>query len=213
MRLGYFGGSFDPPHLGHLAVAITAADSFALDRVLLVPTASQPLKPEGAIASYQDRLAMVDLLCHADPRLQASDLEAPLTPPTHNYTIDTLTRLSNAMTNVKLFVIVGADAFHELPRWRSPTELLTLADWIVVARPHNIHNGHAALTPPEESRLPPLTPLQRSRVHLLATVDHPASATVIRERLSHGQSCETLLSRDVSDYIRAHGLYSGHALK
>ena len=207
MRLGYFGGSFDPPHLGHLAVARAAADNFALDRVLLVPTASQPLKPEGAIASYQDRLAMVDLLCRADPRLQVSDLEAPLTPPTPNYTIDTLTRLHNTLTGAELFVIVGADAFHELPLWRSPNELLTVADWIVVTRPHSIHNGRAFLTPPADSRLPPLTSLQRSRVHLLSTVDHPASATMIRERLTHGQSCETLLSRDVSDYIRDHHLY------
>ncbi len=85
MRLGYFGGSFDPPHLGHLAVARAAADAFALDRVLFVPTAHQPLKPTGATASYADRLAMVSLLCADDPRLAASDLEAPLPDHAPNY--------------------------------------------------------------------------------------------------------------------------------
>src|SRR5580700_10939646 len=107
MRVGFYGGSFDPPHCGHLAVARAAARAFALDKVLLAPTAQQPLKPQGAEAAFADRLAMVRLLCAGEHGLQASELEAPdssgASPPSSgaaapnaaqpNYTIDTLRRL------------------------------------------------------------------------------------------------------------------------
>src|ERR1700734_1006739 len=93
MRVGFFGGSFDPPHLGHLAVARAAAQAFALDTVLLAPTAHQPLKPHGADAPFEDRLAMVRLLCAGQPGLEASELEAPTEAISPNYTIDTLRAL------------------------------------------------------------------------------------------------------------------------
>ena len=208
MRLGYFGGSFDPPHLGHLAVARAAADNFALDSVLLVPTANQPLKPTGAVASYGDRLAMVSLLCRADSRLVASDLEAPLIPPTPNYTIDTLTRLRADRPEDQLFVVVGADAFHELPRWRSPNRLLSIADWIVVTRPHLLHDALSPAQTQPSLDLPWVTPEQRTHVHRLVTVDHPATATAIRSALATGASCVDGLPPDVLTYIRNHHLYA-----
>jgi len=92
MRVGFYGGSFDPPHCGHLAVAKAAAEAFALDTVLLAPTARQPLKPQGAEASFDDRLAMVRLLCEGESGLEASELEAPSAESgaavQPNYTID-----------------------------------------------------------------------------------------------------------------------------
>ena len=202
MRLGYFGGSFDPPHLGHLAVARAAADAFALDRVLLVPTASQPLKPAGAHAPYADRLAMVELLCAADPRLQACDLEQPNggAAAMPNYTVDSLRRLHRDEPDAALYVIVGADAFLELPRWRAPVELLSLAEWIVVTRP--------SLSGAGELRLPPLTATQCARVHPLTSVDEPASATAVRAELARGD-CAGSLPPDILAYIRSHGLYAG----
>jgi nicotinate-nucleotide adenylyltransferase len=199
MRLGYFGGSFDPPHLGHLAVALAAADRYALDRVLLVPTGSQPLKPGGTFASYQDRLAMTSLLCEADPRLQASAIEAPTDPPAPNYTIDSLKRLRAEHPTAEFFVIVGADAFHQFPLWRSPDELLELAQWIVVTRPH---------AAPDEQSLPPRTPAQGERVHILADMDDPTSATIIRKQLSKGDDCSGMLSPELLSYIREHKLYT-----
>lgn len=198
MRLGYFGGSFDPPHLGHLAVARTVADTYALDRVLMVPTGKQPLKPNGATASYSDRLAMVRLLCDGDPRLQASAIEAPTTPPTPNYTIDTLRRLQAERLETELFVVVGADAFHQLLLWREPGSLLAIAEWIVVTRPHAAN---------DELSLPPLTTAQRNRVHTLSTLDHPASATAIRNQLAEGGDCAGMLSPQLLAYIREHHLY------
>jgi nicotinate-nucleotide adenylyltransferase len=201
MRLGYFGGTFDPPHLGHLAVAKAAAEAFALDRVLLVPTGVQPLRPVRPLAPYDDRLAMVSLLCADDAHLRASDLERPRAAPTPNYTIDTLERLQAVEPGAELFVIVGADAFQTLPQWRSPDKLLAVAEWIVVTRPTLTH-----------SALPSLTPEQEERVHVLRTVDHPASATAIRSALAsrdadlRGQTAK-MLPPEILLYVQQHHLY------
>jgi nicotinate-nucleotide adenylyltransferase len=144
---------------------------------------------------------MVSLLCATDSRCEASDLESPTDPPSPNYTIDTLTRLRASQPDAELYVIVGADAFHDLPRWRSPDRLLEIANWIVLTRPH------LASTESQAGDLPPLTPAQRKSVHLLPAFDHPASSTTIREELRHGSSCGQSLSPDILAYIRAHHLY------
>ena len=201
-RVGFFGGSFDPPHRGHLAVVKSAAETYALDRVLLVPTAHQPLKPDGATAAYADRLKMVELLCEGWMGLEASALDAPLTDGTANYTIDTLRRLKGELgSGDSVFVIVGADAFLELRRWREPEELLAAAEWIVVTRP-----GFSL----DRDRLDMVaaTGEQRARVHVLADVDEPVSATEIRERLREGRDCEELVPVKVLDYIYERHLYS-----
>jgi nicotinate-nucleotide adenylyltransferase len=202
MRVGFFGGSFDPPHNGHLAVARAAAEAFHLDEVLLVPTASQPLKPAGAQASFDDRLAMTQLLCAdanrttPDLPLKASSLEAPRSDGRPNYTVDTLRRLRTEHPANQLFVLVGADAFLGLRDWRSPEQLLRLAEWIVVSRPG------IALDSLQ------LTPEQRPRVHLLQTVNVPVSATALREKLAHRQDCSAELAPAVLAYIRERHLYT-----
>ncbi len=204
MQIGFFGGSFDPPHLGHLAVARAAAEAFSLDRVLFVPTAHQPLKPNGAAASYEERFAMVSLLCKLQPadispHFEPSSLDAPLPDGAPNYTVDTLTRLRDTLSLTdRLFVILGADAFLGLPRWRSPGALFTLAEWIIVSRPN--------VSPQEISTLP-LTPAQRLRIHQLNDVHEPAAATKIRELLAAGSDCSDLLSPSLLQYIQAHHLY------
>jgi nicotinate-nucleotide adenylyltransferase len=207
MRLGYFGGTFDPPHLGHLAVAQAAADAFGLERVLLAPTGVQPLKAVSPLAPYADRLAMVSLLCGHDARLTACDLEAPRTPPAPNYTIDTLEALRSAEPEAEIFVIVGADAFQSIGRWREPDKLLAAADWIVVTRPQM-----TGMLPWNELT-GGLNPAQRGRVHLLETVDHPASATAIRAALAGRDpkrmaEADAILTPEIDAYIRRHGLYS-----
>jgi len=208
MRIGFYGGSFDPPHCGHLAVARAAAQAFALDKVLLAPTALQPLKPQGAEASYADRLAMVRLLCEGERGLEASELEAPdieaqgtaqLNDTRANYTIDTLHRLrSELQPGDEIFVVVGIDAFLDLEQWRDPRGLLASAQWIVVARPEFAPERLAAMQ---------LSAAERARVHLLAEVQVPVSATEIRRALEAGEDCSAWMPRRVWDYIRQHGLY------
>ncbi len=199
MRIGYFGGSFDPPHCGHLAVARAARDRFALDRVLLAPTGRQPLKPEGPAAPYADRLRMTELLCAGEPRLEASDADAPRPAGEPNYTVDTLGRLREALpAHAEIFAVLGADALLGLPQWRGVPELFALAEWIVVSRPGFGLGDLQGLA---------LTPAQRARLHLLDGVADPASATDLRARLRVALRCEESLPRSVFEYIQQHGLY------
>jgi nicotinate-nucleotide adenylyltransferase len=213
MRAGFFGGTFDPPHRGHLAVARAAADEFSLDAIFFAPVASQPLKPGGTHASFTDRLAMVELLCAAQTdssghtHFVPSDLDAPRKDGHPNFTIDTLSRLrgvlqeTEKLDEVELFVITGADSFLDLRRWREPDALLQSAQWIVVSRPGFSLADFVPLA---------LTPEQRGGVHLLEDVHETVSASEVRERLEAGLGCESLLTSEVYSYIREHGLYLPH---
>jgi len=198
MRVALFGGSFDPPHHGHTAIAAAAADVFDLDQVLFAPVGRQPLKRDGAPASFADRLAMVKLACVADPRFAVSDLDAPRKDGTPNYTVQTLATLHEAMPDARLFNLVGADSFLNLPRWHEPERLLEVVEWIVVSRPGFPLANLSALG---------LTPHQRGRVHLLQTVHEDVAATNLRERLEAGEQCTDVLDPAVSAYIQAHHLY------
>ena len=198
MRVALFGGSFDPPHHGHIAIATAAADVLDLDKVFFAPVGRQPLKPEGAPASFADRLAMVELACRTDPRFAMSDLDAPRSDGSPNYTVQTLTTLHEAVPDARLFNLVGADSFLNLPRWHEPERLLELAEWIVVSRPGFPLANPSALG---------LTPQQRGRVHLLQTVHEDVAATNLRERLEAGDPCADVLDPAVSAYIQAHHLY------
>jgi nicotinate-nucleotide adenylyltransferase len=198
MRLALFGGSFDPPHYGHIAIATAAADVFDLDQILFAPVGRQPLKAEGVAASFADRLAMVELACRLDSRFAASDLDAPRSDGTPNYTVQTLAALHEVMPDARLFNLVGADSFLDLPRWHEPERLLELAEWIVVSRPGFPLADLSALG---------LTPYQRGRVHLLQTVHEDVAATNLRVRLEAGDPCTDLLDPAVSTYIQAHSLY------
>ncbi len=103
MRVALFGGSFDPPHHGHIAIATVAADVFDLDSVLFAPVGRQPLKPSRMPAPFADRLAMVELACERDARFSVSDLDAPRPDGAPNYTIQTLATLQEAEPDARLF--------------------------------------------------------------------------------------------------------------
>jgi nicotinate-nucleotide adenylyltransferase len=207
MRIAFFGGTFDPIHRGHLRLAAAAADAFALDRVLFAPVGHQPLKSEGATASFADRIAMTALACNPDPmqpppdpRFAVTGLDAPRPDGTPNYTVETVAALALEFPAAELFVLTGADSFLSLPRWHSPDRLLALAEWIVVSRPD---------FPIAESQLPALglTPVQQTRVHLLTTLHEEVSATDLRTRLRAGDLCPGLLPAPVAAYIQTHHLY------
>ncbi len=195
-RLGYFGGSFDPPHAAHLRVAQAAAEAFHLDRVLLVPTGRQPLKD--AHSSYEDRLAMTRLLCAEDPRLEASEADAPHADGSPNYTFETLEAVQHLYPEAALFSIAGADSFLTLRKWREPDRLLACAEWIVVSRPGFSLDDLSPLM---------LTPDQLRHVHRLETLEEDISATGLRERLRVGVSCGRMLTPAVTLYIARQRLY------
>jgi len=207
MRVAFFGGTFDPIHRGHLAIASAAVSAFALDRVLFAPVGRQPLKSEPPTASFADRLAMVRLACNPasphnspDPRFIPSALDAPRPDGSPNYTVDTLAALALEYPAATLFVLAGADSFLELRHWRAPDTLLSLAQWIVVSRPE---------FPATDLQLAALrlTPAQRARVHLLTSVHDVVSATELRSRLRAGDPCPGLLPPEVAAYIQTRSLY------
>ena len=198
MRVALFGGTFDPPHRGHIGIATAAAEALRLDRVLFAPAGRQPLKAKATATSFADRLAMVDLACRVDTRFEASDVDAPRGDGTPNYTVHTLASLREAMPDAALFNLVGADSFLELPRWHQPERLLELAEWIVVSRPGSPLGDLTSLG---------LTSRQRARVHLLQTVYEDVAATDLRERLHRGDPCSDLLPPAVAEYIIMHQLY------
>jgi nicotinate-nucleotide adenylyltransferase len=197
MRVALFGGSFDPPHRGHLSIAAAAADAFHLDNVLFAPVGRQPLKRHHT-APFADRLAMLSLACLQDPRFAVSDLDAPHPDGTPNFTVQTLAALQHLMPQATLFSLAGADSFLTLPQWHQSERLLELAEWIVVSRP-GFHLDD--LSPLQ------LTPHQKARVHLLNDVNEDVAATDLRQRLEAGDPCTDLLSPAVSEYIRTHNLY------
>jgi nicotinate-nucleotide adenylyltransferase len=200
LRIALFGGTFDPPHRGHLAIAAAAADAFQLDSVFFAPAGRQPLKLNDTLSSFADRLAMTTLACaeDEDERFHASTIDAPRPDGQPNYTADTLFELQQGMPNAVLYNLVGADSFLSLPHWRDPARLLALAEWIVVSRPGFSLDDLSALQ---------LTPQQRTRVHLLETVHEDVSATRLRERLHTGDPCTDLLPTAVASYIQTHRLY------
>ncbi len=197
--MALFGGTFDPPHCGHLGAARAAADAFELDRVLFAPVGRQPLKLAENPASYHDRLAMVRLACEADPRFEASEIDAPHTDGSPNFTSEALRALREQNPETQLFAIAGADSFLTLRHWHQSDRLLELAQWIVVSRPGFHLNNLATLQ---------ISPRQRSRVHLVETMHEEVSATELRRRLAAGESCTDWLPKAVATYIAKHDLYT-----
>lgn len=223
MRIALFGGTFDPPHCGHIAIARAAISRLALDQVLVAPVGNQPLKGGWAHSSFEDRLAMVRLAVAAEPGLEASDIDAPLPHGQPNYTFDTLQRLRSQLqpTDV-LSCLLGADSFLTLKRWHQCAELLLSCDFIVAGRPgFSLKQIKAAL--PEgvvntgEHRETAYTRFtlsglsgQNSALFLLPDLDQDISATEIRAALAEGAEQQTVLAPTVAEYIRAHGLYRYH---
>ncbi|HEU4634869.1 MAG TPA: nicotinate-nucleotide adenylyltransferase [Edaphobacter sp.] len=198
MRIALFGGTFDPPHRGHLGAATLAAQAFHLDKVLFAPVGVQPLKEGRPTTPFAHRLAMVRLACEEDPRFEPSLVDSPRPNGAPNYTVDTLATLQQRSPAATLFSVVGADSFLSLPHWKEPHRLLALAEWIVISRPGSPLGDLSALN---------LTPEELRRVHCIETLHDEVSATELRRRLSAGEDCDGLVTPAVLDYIRQHGLY------
>jgi nicotinate-nucleotide adenylyltransferase len=216
MRIAFFGGSFDPPHLGHLAIARAARDALALDRVLFAPVGLQPLKPAGSSASFEDRAAMVDLAIGGEPGFLLSLLDAPKAGQTApNYTFDTLTRLRESYPgDLELFLLLGADSLRTFHHWYRAAEIPFLAELIVAARPNEPLAELQSLMPPGITIKPDEGNAYRlvnaggaqSRLTLLPDLHYEISATELRRALRDGSAVRQIPAA-VLAYIREHGLY------
>jgi nicotinate-nucleotide adenylyltransferase len=220
MRIAFFGGTFDPPHCGHLAIARAAVTRLALDQVLVAPVGTQPLKGGSAQSSFEDRLAMVRLAVNGVPGLTASNIDAPLPDGQPNYTFDTLQRLRHQLQPTDtLFCLLGADSFLTLRSWHRCSELLVFCDFIVAGRPgFSLEQINGALpngvVNTGEHREAGITRFalsgpsgQSAGLFVLPDLDQDISATEIRAALAEGSEPQTVLPPAVAEYIRSHGLY------
>jgi len=193
LRVGVLGGTFDPVHRGHLALARAARDELTLDEVLFVP-AGRPWRKAGRIvAPAQDRLAMLRLALAGEAAFRLETMELDRTGPA--YTADTLEALRAARPDDELFCILGEDALADLPNWVRPERILELAT-LAVARREGVPKAAG-------ERLPGLS----ERVVWLKMPLVPVSATEIRERVRRGLPVDELVPAAVAAYIREHDLY------
>ncbi|MCB1056052.1 MAG: nicotinate (nicotinamide) nucleotide adenylyltransferase [Acidobacteria bacterium] len=201
MRLGVFGGSFDPIHRGHVEPVLAARDALGLDRVLYLPTADPPHKPGRLVTPAHRRFAMVELALLAHDDLKVSALE--LTPGRPAYTVETLERLRRERSGDALVLLVGADSFAHLHTWRRWRELAELAELGVMVRP-----GWGLDHMPEETPAELRALLASPRVTLVEGHPVDLSATEIRRRLAAGlEPPAGALADLVLAYITKYDLY------
>ncbi|MBS1721478.1 MAG: nicotinate (nicotinamide) nucleotide adenylyltransferase [Armatimonadetes bacterium] len=193
MRIGILGGSFDPPHNGHVALAHAAAEQLKLDEVIFVPVRKNPLK-RGPVASAKDRLEMVRLALQDETGLSVSDVETSRAGP--SYAIDTLVEFT-MVRPAEYWFLVGADALRDLSEWKEPQKLLDHCRFGVVARDH---------LSPEKMLATDLLPYSR-RIDVIVMKPDPVSSTLIRNDIARGLSVEAWLKPAVWEYIRKVGLY------
>lgn len=190
MRLGVFGGSFDPPHVGHLLAASDAVEALALDRLLFVPAAVSPFKHGVTATPPADRLAMVRLLAGEDPRFEVDPIE--IDRAGLSYTVDTLAALAARHPDATLYLLVGEDVLPTFAQWREHARILSLARLAVVRR------GDAEVAAAGDG-VPPHVPLPPRRVDV--------SSTEVRDRARAGRPLRGFVPDAVAAYIERARLY------
>ncbi len=212
--IALFGGTFDPIHSGHIAVAQAAQRRFHLDALHFIPSSRPPHKSKQLLAAFPHRYAMVALACADHPAYIPSLAEAPAegAPPHVFYTIDTVRRFRKEHPDDHLYFIVGADQFLEIPTWHNYEQLLDSCDFIIAHRPGFRLDALRLVIPPERlARTPSHDPqtiaLRKTKVHLLSTVTSHVSSTEIRQRREKHQSIRGLVPARVEEYILGQALY------
>lgn len=197
MRIGIFGGTFDPPHIGHLILAAEACDQLGLDRVLWLVTPNPPHKTRQAITPLDIRLRMVEAIIAADPNFEISRVE--MDRPGPHYSADTVRLLAQANPGVDLFYLMGGDSLHDLPTWVRPQELLDGLSGIgVMRRPQDFID-----LPRLERALPGIV----AKLHFVEAPLLEISSTSIRERVAEGRHYRYFLPELVYKAIEDSRLY------
>jgi len=211
-RLGILGGTFNPPHLGHRAVARHAQDELRLDRVLLMPAHIPPHKLAAEDPGPEHRLAMCRLLVEGEEGLSVCALEIERTGP--SYSVDTLRAIHASHPDVELTFIVGADAARTLPSWREPAKLLELASLAVALRSgsarEQVLDQVASLAPSSGGGAGAGPVAAAGRSGTVGFLDMPPieiSSSMVRESVARGEPIEDLVGPAVAGYVAEHGLY------
>lgn len=200
MRLGVFGGSFDPVHYGHLLLAECCREQLSLDKVLFVPAGLPPHKKDHQLTPAVHRVAMLELALAAEPGFEICRYEVERTEV--SYTVETLRYLKSRFPNAQLFLLVGADMLNDLPNWREAAEVCRLATPVGVRR--------GGMAPPSLEPLRSILDPERLDDVRDLKVDMPQielSASDIRTRVATGKSIRFRVPKAVEMYIFSHGLY------
>ena len=192
MRLAIFGGTFDPPHIGHLLAAGDAADQLQLARVIFVPAATQPLKAGRVTAAAEHRVAMVRLLVEGDPRFHVSEVEVDRAGL--SFTVDTLTHFAGQYPSDERYLLLGKDVLGTFDQWKDPSRVVSLARPVLLVRGDEI-----------DAPLP--VAMRDAEVRRLQTRRVDVSSTEIRQRVRDGRSIKGFTTDGVAAYIARAGLY------
>jgi nicotinate-nucleotide adenylyltransferase len=197
MRLGIFGGSFDPVHNAHLAIARACQDQAKLDEVWFTPTSIQPLKQKGPCATDERRLEMLRLAVREEPSWRVCTIE--IDRGGLSYSVDTLRQIHEELPEADLFFLIGADALQDVAKWKEPREIFRMARPLVVRR--------------AEQPAPDIDQLKRlcttdTQPHLIEMPAMNVSSSEIRRSVAAGESIESLVPKAVANFIDRHRLYS-----
>ena len=213
MKIGLFGGTFDPIHWGHLRSAEEVRAAFHLDRILFIPASIPPFKKKGAASAAADRLAMARLATAGNPGFAVSDVE--IARPGKSYSIDTLRHFSAGLRrNDALYFILGMDAFREIGVWKDFRQLFPLSHFIITSRPKCrdlLRLGDIPVAARKSFCYDSNTDTYRhksgTRLYFLKLTDIGISASAIRARVKAGKSIRYLVPPEVESYIERRGLY------
>lgn len=205
MRVGIFGGTFDPVHLGHLILAEQARDQGQLDQVWFVPAPRPPQKGEHAITRFEQRVEMLQLAIAGQPAFVVNELEKERTGP--SYTVDTLAELRRRHPEYQFVLLVGGDSLADLPTWRDPAGIVAQAELLVMVRPGTPLLDAAELR--QRLRLSPEAPLA---LQVLQTPQIDIASRDLRAAVARGRSIRYLVPRAVEVYLHERRLYDGPRL-
>lgn len=213
-RIAFYGGSFDPVHRGHLAIADELNRLFELDQFVFIPAYHAPHKSGRTPTSSYDRYAMLALATRNDCRLRVSKLELDL--PEKPYTVETLARLQAAMPDTEVLFVMGADSWQDIRTWREWEKVLTMSSHIVVTRPgYDITFSHVTDEIRQRivdirgtDRLPEGTDLEKRSIFMTDAVNMDISATAIRRRIRENDpSWRADIQEEVAKYIEKYQIY------
>jgi nicotinate-nucleotide adenylyltransferase len=212
--IALFGGTFDPIHAGHIAVAQAARRRFHLDAIYFIPSSRPPHKSKLTLTPFAHRYAMAALSCENHEGFLPSLAEAPPDSSGSHvfYSLDTVKKFKKEFPSDHLYFILGADQFLEIPTWRHYEVLLDSCNFIIANRPGFRLDALRLVIPPEmmgrgASGDANKIALRKSTVYLLSTVRSHISSTEVRQRLQTGKSVDGLVPASVEEYIRRQGLY------
>jgi nicotinate-nucleotide adenylyltransferase len=199
------GGTFDPPHTGHLLAASDAFDHLSLDRLVFVPAAQQPLKQHQLAAPATHRLRMVQTMAVGDPRLEVDEIEVARSGL--SFSVDTLAEYARRFPDAERFFLLGVDAFALLDQWRDAARVVSLAHFVVMTRVSGPGASHAMDLDTVLSKVRAIGGAQAASPEVMDLRRIDVSSTEIRERVRTGRSIRGFVTDGVAQYIEINGLY------